>query len=264
MGDVPALRLVCAARAASLLPASLTAAPSIPADLAAYVADVRRWAEHPPDHPLALQAAAACGSLEGVRWCARYISACDAAAYDFPRGCYYCFTPARALRAAAEGGHLQIVRWLLPVAAQAVPGAGEYALAGAAEAGRFAVVRWLVGKGGVTADYALRAAINAAIAHGHLPIVQWLVCAGGARLCGADLVADRDAGDVRGRIVEWLTAADSGVRWTAEQLAAAVARDRLLCGGGYKPAGLAGVVLRKALGRARGRRRAPRRRVQVR
>ncbi len=273
--SVPSLRLLSAA-AATGLPAQLTLAPLIPVDLAAYASSVRLWAGRPASDLRTLTRAARCGSMEGVQWAARNRAACpsvSAGAGALPRLCSVlapgvcprCYESARALRLAAEGGYLEVVRWLWDTSDVT---SGQYALTGAASHGQLHVVQWFVVEGRLSPEGFGGEALRDAIHGGHVPVVEWLVGVAGARPSDLDLVPEGDANaarDIAGqaRALEWLTGPESGLEWGREDLRFALFSDNLRRANGRRPRGASGVVLRKALARHDGRRTAPRRRVQA-
>lgn len=77
----------------------------------------------------------------------------------------------RVLRAAAEGGHLDIVKWLYENGTEIQPGFANNATNTAATNGFLDVVKWLQEN---TSERTTTLAIDGAAANGHLDVIQWL------------------------------------------------------------------------------------------
>jgi len=76
----------------------------------------------------------------------------------------------RVLAAAADGGHLDLVKWLYDHGVGIVPGFAD-AIHFAAINGHLDVVKWLQEN---TSERAITCVINSAASNGHLDVIQWL------------------------------------------------------------------------------------------
>ncbi|KNC47256.1 uncharacterized protein AMSG_03686 [Thecamonas trahens ATCC 50062] len=147
-------------------------------------------------------------------------------------GGYLDLTPAAA---AAQGGALETLQWLVAEDVGCLVGGDQPPLAAAASRGQLSIVQWLVEHAGVDVDEVHDdggTAACAAAAAGHALVVKWLVSSANADLNRGDevwpLVAA--AGDGNMDLVQWLVAAGADVtkhaKYAETAVEAALSHDR--------------------------------------